>query len=136
MKHRKYIDNSKIFNNRFPPSINIKPYEWSLDLLKEIDWKNFEHLCANYFKAKGRKAEVTNLGADEGINIILYELNDTERILGIVQCKAWKRKLISVKHIRELLGIMTDKGCPLGFPSQLQDIQMKHSTLQVVRILR
>lgn len=140
LQHNKNLDHGEKIKNRILPSINnipdesttdnssmiheintidqspviIKPDEWSLELLKEIDWKVFEDLCANFFKAKGRKADVTNLGADEGIDIILYQSNHPEKILGVVQCKAWKKKLVSVKDIRELLGIMTDKGCPLG----------------------
>ena len=34
----------------------------SLDLIKSLDWKVFEALCAAYFKAKGHNAEVSKIG--------------------------------------------------------------------------
>ena len=95
-------------------NVSLKPTEWSLDLIRSLDWKRFEELCAAYFQAKGRNAKVTNIGADGGIDVLLYGDSDPEKILGVVQCKAWTQKAVGVKEIRELLGIMTDVGCPLG----------------------
>jgi len=100
--------------NKTVAKADTKPTEWSLELIKSLDWKRFEELCAAYFQAKGRKAKVTNLGADGGIDVLLYENSDSEKLLGVVQCKAWTQKPVGVKQIRELLGIMTDAGCPLG----------------------
>lgn len=97
-----------------PPATSQKPQAWSLELIKSIDWKRFEELGAWYFQAKGRNAKVTELGADGGIDILLYGSDNSENILGVVQCKAWTNKLVGVKEIRELLGVMTDVGCPLG----------------------
>jgi restriction system protein len=91
-----------------------RPVEWSLELIQSLDWKRFEELCAGYFQAKGRKAKVTNLGADGGIDVLLYGESDPEKILGVVQCKAWAKRPVGVKEARELLGVMTDVGCPLG----------------------
>jgi restriction system protein len=91
-----------------------KPVEWSRELIRSLDWKRFEELCAAYFEAKGRKAKVTDLGADGGIDVLLYGESDPEKILGVVQCKAWKDRPVGVKEIRELLGLMTDADCPLG----------------------
>ena len=91
-----------------------KPTEWSRELIQSLDWKRFEELCAAYFEAKGRKATVTDLGADGGVDVLLYGESDPEKILGIVQCKAWSEKPVGVKEIRELLGLMTDNVCPLG----------------------
>lgn len=91
-----------------------RPSEWTLELIKSLDWKRFEELCAGYFQAKGRKAKVTNIGADGGVDVLLYGEHDPKKILGVVQCKAWTQKPVGVKQIRELLGVMTDVGCPLG----------------------
>lgn len=93
---------------------NLKPDQWSLELIKSLDWKRVEELFASYFVAKGHRAKVTVLGADGGIDILLYGHNDPDKVLGVVQCKAWSQKLVGVKDIRELLGVMTDIGCPLG----------------------
>lgn len=95
-------------------SVPEKPLEWSVELIKSLDWKRFEELCAGYFQAKGRKAKVTERGADGGIDVLLFGNNEPEKVLGVVQCKAWAQKPVGVREIRELLGVMTDVGCPLG----------------------
>lgn len=93
---------------------NTKPDKWSIALIKSLDWKVYEDLCAGYFKAKGRRAEVTSLGADGGIDIFLYKLDEPEKLLGVAQCKAWSKKPIGVREIREFFGVMTDARCPNG----------------------
>lgn len=90
------------------------PVEWSIELIRSLDWKRFEELCAGYFQARGRNAKVTNLGADGGIDVLLFGENDPKKILGVVQCKAWTQKPVGVREVRELLGVMTDVACPLG----------------------
>lgn len=96
------------------PLSDNKPTEWSIGLIKSLDWKCFEELCAAYFQATGRKAEVSGNGADGGVDIRLYRTKNPEKVLGVVQCKAWSNRKVGVKEIRELLGVMTDIGCPLG----------------------
>lgn len=88
--------------------------KWSLELIKELDWKRFEDLCVGYFQAKGRKAHITDLGADGGVDVLLYGDSNPHKVLGVVQCKAWSDKPVGVRQIRELLGVMTDVGCPMG----------------------
>ena len=90
------------------------PGEWSVDLIRALEWKRFEDLCAGYFRAKGRRAELTELGADRGTDVLLYGENNPTQVLGVVQCKAWNAKPVGVKEIRELLGVMTDFSAPLG----------------------
>ena len=104
------------FERRHNPSITdaTKPTEWTLGLIKDLEWKRFEDLCANYFKAKGHRAEVTKHGADGGIDILLYGISHPDKVLGVIQCKSWKERVVGVGSIRELFGVMTDAGCPLG----------------------
>lgn len=94
--------------------VTQKPAEWSIALIKKLEWKRFEELCAGYYQAKGIKAYVTEQGADGGIDVLLYEMHDPDKIAGVVQCKSWTNKPVGVKEIRELFGIMTDVGCSLG----------------------
>ena len=108
-----HLDNQTQQLNRI--DVESLSNKWSLELIEALEWKCFEDLCANYFKAKGWNAQVTKLGADDGIDIFLYRSRgDLSKPLGIVQCKAWSSSRVGVKSIRELLGIMTDIGCPLG----------------------
>ncbi len=96
------------------PRRDGKPETWTLELIRSLEWKYFEDLCAGYYREFGRRAEVTGLGADGGIDIKLYQESEPGKLWGVVQCKAWNQKTIGVREVRELLGIMTDAGCPLG----------------------
>ncbi len=97
-----------------PRPVQFEPQDWSVELLRSLDWKRFEELCAAYFCASGYKATVTSLGADGGIDVMLYGKDDPNLNIGIVQCKAWTKKEVGVKEVREFLGVMTSIGCPLG----------------------
>lgn len=90
-----------------------KPSEWSLKLIKELEWKKFEELSTAYYIEKGIRAESTKLGSDGGIDIKLYQ-NVSEQATSIVQCKAWESK-VGVQQIREFLGVMTHEKIPKGF---------------------
>lgn len=83
-----------------------KPTEWSIDLIRDLEWKRFEDVCQQFYEKKGIRSETTALGPDGGIDIRLYQ-DDTGRPTSIVQCKAWGERLVGVKPVRELLGVMT-----------------------------
>jgi restriction system protein len=113
---------------RVEPAINVRPVysaarsdvdtpqAWSLDLIQRLEWKRFETLCAAYFAAKGYRNEVTQLGADGGIDIIFYgQSPDRQQApLGVVQCKAWNTYKVGVKPVRELYGVMAAEQAPMG----------------------
>lgn len=88
--------------NTSPPS---KPTTWSLDLIRSIEWKRFEELCAAYFRHVGYVARTQSHGADGGVDIRLFEAEDTSQV-AIAQCKAWSSIDVDVKPIRELIGVM------------------------------
>ncbi len=90
-----------------PPSENFtKPTEWSVDTIRELEWKRFEDVCQKYYETLGIRSETTALGPDGGIDIRIY-LDDAENTTSIVQCKAWGSRMVGVKPVRELLGVMT-----------------------------
>lgn len=80
-----------------------EPVTWTLDLIRSLEWKRFEDLCAEFSKNNGLRTETTSLGADGGVDIRLY--SSSGELVGVVQCKAWKSD-IGVKLIRELAGVM------------------------------
>jgi len=83
-----------------------KPTEWSLNLIRDLEWKRFEDVCQQYYEKKGIRSETTALGADGGIDIRLFQ-GDTGQATSIVQCKAWGERMVGVGPVRELLGVMT-----------------------------
>ena len=94
---------------------SIDESRWSLELIKALEWKRFEELCSAYFEEEGYRADVTRLGADGGIDILLYkESESSNSSVGVVQCKAWNTYKVGVKPIRELYGVMHAEKATLG----------------------
>jgi restriction system protein len=101
-----------------------KPSAWSLALIQTIEWKRFEDLCAEFYREKGIHCETTPLGPDGGIDIRLFQeageggnsgVGADGRTTAIAQCKAWGDRLVGVKPVRELLGVMTHEKIPKAF---------------------
>lgn len=87
-----------------PPDVDTS--RWSLELLKALEWKRFEHVCAGYFEELKFRAKTVRAGPDGGVDIHLYA-EGVQNPGIIVQCKAWKSYKVGVKPVRELLGVMT-----------------------------
>lgn len=99
---------------RFEPAeAAIDTSRWSLELLKALDWKRFELLCAGYFEELGFRAETTKAGPDGGVDIRLFT-KDSRHPAIVVQCKAWRNVPVGVGQVRELLGVMTAAGVKEG----------------------
>lgn len=103
--------------SRTPSSESLqeaKPIEWSIELLRALEWKRFEDLCQRFYESKGIKSETTPLGPDGGIDIRLYQ-DDSGKPTSIVQCKAWGERYVGVKPVRELLGVMAHEKIEKAF---------------------
>jgi len=100
-----------------PEQVHVAPSKapttWSLELLSSIEWKRFEGLCAEYYRAKGIRCETTALGADEGIDLKLFQ-DDSGQPTAIVQCKARGQPMMGVKPVRDLRGVMAGKHIEKG----------------------
>lgn len=92
--------------NSAPPPSAAKPAAWSIELIRDIEWKRFEDVCQQFYESKGIRSETTALGPDGGIDIRLFQ-DDSGKATSIVQCKAWGERFVGVKPVRELLGVMT-----------------------------
>ena len=86
---------------------------WSLDLLQELEWKRFEDVVAAYVKQLGLTARTTRIGADGGIDVLVYKTGQ-ERPVMVIQCKAWDTYRVGVKPVRELYGVMASEGVKEG----------------------
>jgi restriction system protein len=85
---------------------NVDTSRWSLEVLNALEWKRFENLCAAYFEELGFRAKTVRAGPDGGVDIHLYAEGDSHPGM-IVQCKAWRTRMVGVSLIRELFGVMT-----------------------------
>lgn len=87
--------------------------QWNLDLLKALEWKRFELVCAGYFEELGFRAETARGGPDGGVDVHLFT-KDSRHPAIVVQCKAWRSGPVGVAIVRELLGVMTATGVKEG----------------------
>jgi len=80
--------------------------KWSRELLKHLEWRRLEELCAAYFEELGFRTGITHDRADGAVDISLYAAGaDTACIL--VHCKAWDAYPIGLRPLQELRGAMT-----------------------------
>jgi hypothetical protein len=86
---------------------------WSLALLKRIEWRRFEELCAAYFEMLGFTSRATRLAVDGGVDIDLYQGGSESRSI-IVQCKAWSTTTVGIAPVRALRDAMTSEKVPEG----------------------
>lgn len=91
---------------------HAKPTEWSLDALKQLEWKRFEMLCVWYYEAMGFIVKTVPHGADGGIDATLYK-DGMAAPIAVVQCKAW-RSPVKVEPVRALGGVMHSKQVKRG----------------------
>lgn len=91
---------------------HAKPTEWSLDALKQLEWKRFEMLCVWYYEAIGFTVTTVPHGADGGIDATLYK-DGMASPIAVVQCKAW-RSPVKVEPVRALGGVMHSKQVKRG----------------------
>lgn len=92
--------------------VPAKLTEWTLDALKQLEWKRFEMLCVWYYEAMGFTVKTVPHGADGGIDATLYK-SGLEAPIALVQCKAW-RTPVKVEPVRALGGSMHSKKVKRG----------------------
>ena len=79
--------------------------QWTPELLKKLEWRRFEELCAAYFEELGFRADVAPAGADGAVAINLYQQRSQIPAI-IVQCKPWSAYHVGIKPVRGLHSAM------------------------------
>jgi restriction system protein len=74
--------------------------------IERLSWQDFERLIGQAYREQGYAVtELGGEGPDGGVDLILLrEGRET-----LVQCKQWREKLVGVRTIRELRGIMAQR---------------------------
>jgi restriction system protein len=80
--------------------------KWTPELLKQLEWRRFEELCAAYFEALGFRTRISHSGTEGGVDIHLYAAG-AEKASILVQCRAWNAYRVGVKAVRELRGALS-----------------------------
>ena len=112
--------------------------QWTPQLLKQLEWRRFEELCAAYYEALGFRAEVTGSAAGSGVNINLYR-KDAQRASILVQCQPWNAYRVGIKPVRDLLGAMVSANVGEGvlltsgkFTQEARDFARKEKSITLI----
>ncbi len=91
------------------------PTSWGPDVFAVIEWRRFEAVVEALFGQAGFQTKSQSHGPDEGIDVWLYSKNQANgEPVSLVQCKHWQGKRVGVDKVRELRGVMADKGVTRG----------------------
>jgi restriction system protein len=91
----------------------VKADQWGSDVFAAIEWRRFEAVVEALFAQAGFETRSQSHGADGGVDIWLHSKN-AEGPVSVVQCKHWQGKPVTVKEMREFLGVMVSKGLKRG----------------------
>jgi restriction system protein len=95
------------------PKVRELATQWSTKVFADIEWRRFEAVCERLFAQAGFETKSQSHGADGGIDIWLFSKN-AKGPVSVVQCKHWQGKPVSVKEMREFLGVMTSQKLTRG----------------------
>lgn len=90
-----------------------RPDRWSPELLRELEWKHFETLCAAYYGHRHFRVESSGCAPDGGSEAKLY-FKGLPKPVALLACRAWGSRPVGVKPVRELLAAMTENGIAKG----------------------
>src|SRR3954466_9008525 len=79
--------------------------KWTFELLKHLEWRRLEELCAAYFEELAFKTAIVHERADGAADICLYAAGAGEPSI-LVRTKAWDPYPIGMKPVRELRAAM------------------------------
>ncbi len=71
--------------------LEVNNFKLVIEVIDTIEWKRFELLCHLILKASGFNSRLTENGADQGVDIRVFDNNDETITLYLVQCKKWRR---------------------------------------------
>jgi restriction system protein len=96
-------DERSTSTSRWAPRFSARrPRTWSLELIRLLEWKRFQALCAAVWSAEGYRAVETGDGSDDGVDVRLYAAGDADKPALIIQCKPQCSRPVSVSSVREL----------------------------------
>ena len=86
---------------------------WTLVLLKHLEWRRFEELCAAYFEALGFTTRISHTRASGNADIGLCAAGSKDADI-LVHCEAWNAYRVGIRPVRELRAAMTSAGAREG----------------------
>lgn len=90
-----------------------RPEHWSVELLRRLEWKRFELLCAAYYGQREFRVEGSGYAADGGGEAKLY-FRALAKPVALLVCRASGGRPVGVKAVRELSAAMAASGVAKG----------------------
>jgi restriction system protein len=99
-------------SGRSPEHAKFDTKNWTLALLKRLEWRRFEELCAAYFEALGFTTRISHR-ANGSADIGLCAAGAANAAV-LVHCEAWNAYRVGIRPVRELRAAMTAAGAGEG----------------------
>ncbi|WP_377480090.1 restriction endonuclease [Ottowia pentelensis] len=87
---------------------------WSPEVFAAIEWRRFEAVVEQLFAQAGFETRAQSHGADGGVDVWLHSRHAGGAPVGVVQCKHWQGKPVSVSAMREFFGVMASHDLKRG----------------------
>jgi restriction system protein len=84
------------------PRTKLDTRKWTPELLKQLEWRRFEELCAAYYEAMGFATKISAPGAGGGVDIMVKSKDAGF----MARCKAWDAYRVGIKSVLELRSAM------------------------------
>lgn len=82
----------------------------NLQKIQQLSWREFEELCAAWFRQQGYEVTETVQGLDGGMDLQLLK----DDALTLVHCKHWPDREVTVFSVRELFGVVVARNARKG----------------------
>ena len=80
--------------------LKLDTRRWNPELLKQLEWRRFEEVCAAYYEALGCTVRLSGAGTAAGVDIVIHDKAATTH--SIARCKAWDAYRVGPRAVREL----------------------------------
>ncbi len=100
--------------NVIAPSESAPAADWSLELLRSLDWHRFQELACRLLHRSGFLPEVSWIRPDGASGLYLLRPERPGYLEGIVHCSAWADQEIDAGAIKALHQALKDTGAPRG----------------------
>jgi restriction system protein len=80
--------------------LKLDTRRWNPELLKQLEWRRFEEVCAAYYEALGFAVRLSGAGTAAGVDILIHD--EAAKTRSIARCKAWDAHRVGPRAVREL----------------------------------
>lgn len=80
--------------------LKLDTRRWNPELLKQLEWRRFEEVCAAYYEALGFSVGTSGAGTAAGVDLVIHD--KAAKTESIARCKAWDAYRVGPRAVREV----------------------------------